>query len=186
MCSIEIKLLSSSRDLKTVSWKFVNFRENLAMRWVCSHVCFHVCENLKFSANLSSFSENMRHICARAERTKRYHVFVTFPVSRKPRKPSKLDIEPVQRGGWDRGGNTLQRVNTENSKNIFPEKELHAHSPNFHIHVSVSFLYIPTIDLPTLLQENMWDRSWVYINRTKDTWLWKLDLSPCNSQKRNT
>ncbi len=54
------------------------------------------------------------------------------------------------------GGNTLQRGNTENSKNIFPEKELRAHSPNFHIHVSVSFLYIPTIGLPTLLQENMW------------------------------
>jgi hypothetical protein len=25
--------------------------------------------------------------------------------------------------------------------------------PNFHIHVSVSDLYIPTIDLPILLQE---------------------------------
>jgi hypothetical protein len=29
-------------------------------------------------------------------------------------------------------------------------------SPNFHIHVSVSDLYIPTISLPILLQENMW------------------------------
>jgi hypothetical protein len=29
-------------------------------------------------------------------------------------------------------------------------------SPNYHIHVSVSYLYIPTIDLPFLLQENMW------------------------------
>jgi hypothetical protein len=48
---------------------------------------------------------------------------------------------------------TLQRHNTENSKQIFPEKELHGHSPNFHIHVSVSDLYIPTIDLPILLQD---------------------------------
>jgi hypothetical protein len=31
--------------------------------------------------------------------------------------------------------------------------ELRGHSPNFHIHVSVSDLYISTIDLPVLLQE---------------------------------
>ncbi len=38
------------------------------------------------------------------------------------------------------------------------EKELHGLSLNFHIHVSVSVsdLYIPTIGLPILLQENMW------------------------------
>jgi hypothetical protein len=48
---------------------------------------------------------------------------------------------------------SLQRTNTENSKQIFPEKELWGHSPNFYIHVSVSDLYISTIDLPILLQE---------------------------------
>ncbi len=37
---------------------------------------------------------------------------------------------------------SLQRHNTENLKQIFPEKELRGHSPNFHIHVSVSDLYI--------------------------------------------
>jgi hypothetical protein len=47
----------------------------------------------------------------------------------------------------------LQITNTENSKHIFPEKELRGHIPNFHIHVPVSNLYIPTIDLPILLQE---------------------------------
>jgi hypothetical protein len=37
------------------------------------------------------------------------------------------------------------------------EKELRGHCPNFHIHVSVSDLCIPKIDLPILLQEgNMW------------------------------
>ncbi len=41
----------------------------------------------------------------------------------------------------------------ENSKQQFPEKELPGHSPNFHIHVFVSDLYIPTIDLLILLQE---------------------------------
>ncbi len=40
--------------------------------------------------------------------------------------------------------------------NTIPRKELRGHSPNFHIHVSVSDLYIQTIDLTILLQENMW------------------------------
>jgi hypothetical protein len=43
----------------------------------------------------------------------------------------------------------MQRHNTKNSKQIFPEKELRSLSPNFHIPVSV-------IGLPILLQENMW------------------------------
>jgi hypothetical protein len=46
----------------------------------------------------------------------------------------------------------LQRTNAKNLKK-FPEKKLRSHSPDFHIHVSVSDLYIPTIDLPILLQE---------------------------------
>jgi hypothetical protein len=50
-------------------------------------------------------------------------------------------------------GPALQRINTENSKQIFPEKKLRGHSPNFHIHVSVNDLYIPTIYLAFLLQE---------------------------------
>ncbi len=50
---------------------------------------------------------------------------------------------------------TLQRDNIENLKQIFPEKELHGLSPNFHIHVSVSDLYIPPIGLPILLQDNI-------------------------------
>jgi hypothetical protein len=36
------------------------------------------------------------------------------------------------------------------------EIELSSLSPNFHILVSVSDLYIPMIGLPILLQENMW------------------------------
>jgi hypothetical protein len=44
----------------------------------------------------------------------------------------------------------------EDSKQIFPEKELRGHRSNFHIHVSVSDLYIPTIDLPFLMEKNMW------------------------------
>jgi hypothetical protein len=48
---------------------------------------------------------------------------------------------------------TLQRQNAENFKQIFPEKEYRDLSPNFHIHVSVSELYIPTMGLPFLLEE---------------------------------
>jgi hypothetical protein len=54
---------------------------------------------------------------------------------------------------------TLQRHNTENLKQIFPEKELRGHSSNSYYHVSVGaihILYIPTIGLPILLQENSW------------------------------
>ncbi len=39
---------------------------------------------------------------------------------------------------------------------MFPEKELRGHSLTSYIHVSVSDLYIPSIGLPILLQENMW------------------------------
>ncbi len=48
---------------------------------------------------------------------------------------------------------TLQRQNAENLKQIFPEKEYRGLSPNFHIHVSVSELYISTMGLPFLLEE---------------------------------
>ncbi len=51
---------------------------------------------------------------------------------------------------------TLQRHNTENSKQIFPGKELRDYSPNSYIHVSASDLFIPLIGLLILLQENGW------------------------------
>ncbi len=37
---------------------------------------------------------------------------------------------------------------------VFPEIKLHTLVPNFHIHVSVSDLYIPTIGPPVFLQQN--------------------------------
>ena len=48
---------------------------------------------------------------------------------------------------------TMQRNDTKNLKQIFPEKELRDNSTKFHMHVSVTDLNIPTIDLPILLQE---------------------------------
>ncbi len=41
---------------------------------------------------------------------------------------------------------TLQRQNTEISKQIFPEKEYQSLSPNFHIHASVSDFYLCSHD----------------------------------------
>jgi hypothetical protein len=55
--------------------------------------------------------------------------------------------------------------NQKFSKQIFPEKEYRGLIPNFHIHVSVSDLYIPTFGLPILLEEIC--RSWDYINRSQ-------------------
>jgi hypothetical protein len=46
-------------------------------------------------------------------------------------------------------------LHTENAKQLFPEKKLFGISSNFHINVSVSDLYIPTIGQPILLQENV-------------------------------
>ncbi len=54
---------------------------------------------------------------------------------------------------WFQIKTTLQRHNNESSKKILPEKETPGLSPNFHIHVSVSELYIPTMGLPVLLEE---------------------------------
>jgi len=63
----------------------------------------------------------------------------------------------------------LHRHNSKNSKKIFPGKELHGLCPNFHIHVSVSDLYIPLIGPPILLENSgkYVDRYWEYINRSQ-------------------
>jgi hypothetical protein len=52
---------------------------------------------------------------------------------------------------------TLQRHNTPPKfETNIPSKGIATPQSNFHIHVSVSDLYIPRIGLPILLQENMW------------------------------
>jgi hypothetical protein len=61
----------------------------------------------------------------------------------------------------------LQRHNIENSEQIFSEKELRASVPNFHIHVSVSDLYIPTNGSASSDAGKNVDRSWEYINRAQ-------------------
>ena len=61
---------------------------------------------------------------------------------------------------------TLQRQNAENLKQIFPEKEYRGLSPNFHIHVSVSELYIPTM-VCLFCWRKCVDRCWEFINRSQ-------------------
>jgi hypothetical protein len=86
--------------------------------------------------------------------------------------------------GMFRTRDALQRQNDENVKQIFPEKEYWGLSPNFHIHVSVSELYIPTMGLPILLEEICGP---ILLGQSlTDKRMWKLGLRPCNSQKRNT
>ncbi len=83
---------------------------------------------------------------------------------------------------------TLQRHNTENSKQIFPGKELRGYFPNSYIHVSVSDLYIysiPLIGLPILLRKIGGPNVGVYRSLT-DTLMWKLGLRPRNSFSGNT
>ncbi len=59
-----------------------------------------------------------------------------------------------------------QRHNTENLKQIFPEKELHGLSPYFHIHVSVNDLIKYSHDQSVYSAGGKYvDRSWEYINR---------------------
>ncbi len=72
---------------------------------------------------------------------------------------------------------TLQRQNAENLKQIFPEKKYRGLSPNFHIHVSVSELYMLTMSLPFLLEEICGPILGIYKSLT-DTWMWKLGLRP--------
>jgi hypothetical protein len=53
----------------------------------------------------------------------------------------------------------------ENGKQIFPEKELHGHSHNFYIHVSVSDLqYIFPRSICLFCCRKYVDQSWEYIN----------------------
>jgi hypothetical protein len=71
--------------------------------------------------------------------------------TRMPRKILKLAEEYSLPTGAD-PRSLLTLHNTENSKQIFPGKELRVYSFDSYVHVSVSDLYIPLIGLPILLR----------------------------------
>ncbi len=105
-----------------------------------------------------------------------YHSYshVSFPVGAKFWQRFFWREGPGGGGGPCTAKNQCRKMETN-----IPEKELRGHSSNFHIHVSVSDLHIPTIDLPILPQEIC------RIYKTlADTWMWKLGLRPRNSQKK--
>jgi hypothetical protein len=56
---------------------------------------------------------------------------------------------------------------------VFLDMQLRGLDPNFHIHVSVSYLYISTIGPPILLQQNRRTNRGNY-KSLKDTRMWKL------------
>jgi hypothetical protein len=101
---------------------------------------------------------------------------------RKPSTSSYLPLAPsTQALGRIHSKEPISKIRNKYSQ----KKELRGHSPNFHIHVSVSDLYIPTIDMPVLLQEIC--GLILGINKSvTDTTMWKLGLRPRNSQKRIT
>ena len=72
----------------------------------------------------------------------------------------------------------LQRHNTENSKQIFPEKELRSHTPNFYIHVSLSDLYIPVC---LFCHRKICGLILGIYKYLTDTLMWNLGLRPRNS-----
>ncbi len=63
----------------------------------------------------------------------------------------------------------ISPTNTENLKQIFPEKELGGYSPNCHIHVFVSDLYIPMIYCITVSAYSAAPILGIYKSLT-DTW----------------
>jgi hypothetical protein len=64
-----------------------------------------------------------------------------------------------------------------NSAYIFLFWELRGLSPNFHIHVSVSNLYIPRIG-PHIFSSRKGRPIVEIYNSLTDTWIWKLGLRP--------
>ncbi len=63
---------------------------------------------------------------------------------------------PTQNLPYSAGSESSSRTMhcNENTFYVFPEKKLRSLSPNIHIHVYVSDLYIPSFDLHIFLSQN--------------------------------
>ncbi len=79
----------------------------------------------------------------------------------------------------------LQRHTTENSKQVFLQKELRGLSPKFQIHVFVSNLYFPW-SVCLFCCRKIYGPIQGKYKSLADTWMWKLGLRPRNSFSGNT
>jgi hypothetical protein len=61
---------------------------------------------------------------------------------------------------------------------VFPEMKLRGLVPNFHVCVSVSDLYIPSIGPPILLQKIKGQIVGIVYKSRTDIWMWKLGTRP--------
>ncbi len=82
----------------------------------------------------------------------------------------------------------LQRTNTENLKQISQKRNIAASVPNILIHVSVSYLFIPTDRSACLFCCRKYvDRSWEYINHSQTSecgnWDWGRVIPGKGTQK---
>ncbi len=123
--------------------------------------------------------------------THRWNVFLLhLPAGRKGRF-RLLPVDIPASKGWGRRSplsvSIFEVPTLQNSKQICPEMKLRGLVPNSYIHVSVSDLYIPTISLPIIMQENRWGGQIVeiYISLT-DTWMLKLELNQLSFFSGNT
>ncbi len=80
---------------------------------------------------------------------------------------------------------TLERTNTENLKQIFPEKELGGYSP-ISTFMCLWAIYIFTRWICLFCCRKYVDRTLRIHKSLTDPWMWKLGPTPRNSQKRNT
>ncbi len=99
----------------------------------------HFCSSWQ-AKNICQFL-NFKSFLSKGQRNSYYYV-----------KPALSNIQKIWKQMASVLQYTLQRHNTENLKQN-PRKGIArpGHSPNFHIHVSVSNFYIPTIDLSFML-----------------------------------
>jgi hypothetical protein len=82
------------------------------------------------------------------------------------KKVHKMNNKPQNSSRETRGPIKHQRNNRLHCRQdriyVFPEMKLTGLVPNFHTHVSVSNLHIPTSGPPILLQQKKADQSWEY------------------------
>jgi hypothetical protein len=101
-------------------------------------------------------------------------------------RPRDVSYKDTSKERFLQGANhTLLRHDTENSKQICPEKKLRGLSPNVQM-CERFILYIPWIGLSILCCRKICAPILRIYKSLTDTWMWKLGLRPRNSFFGNT